>query len=518
MAGSQSEVFAFLSDPRNWPDDPQHVDVIDTHGARVFLAGSTVLKIKRAVTLPYLDFSTLDLRKRYCEHELEINRAGAGGLYRDVVAITREKNGALAIGGRGTPVEWVVRMNRFAQDDLLKSVAGRGGLTATMMDELADAIARYHAAAAIADTSAERIQDVARGLLSNLARAAGHDLQKPLSRLQARFAAELAATNALRTERANTGHVRRCHGDLHLANIVLWQGHPVLFDALEFDEALATIDTMYDLAFLLMDLERQHARDHANTVLNRYLWRTRDLSDVRALALLPLFMALRAAVRALVALDKIAAAGGDDANLRASAHETLNFALNLLHPPPGRLIVIAGLSGTGKTTLAKAIAPFAGPAPGALHLRSDMERKALADVEPTERLEPSSYTKDTARAVYSRILQRAEAGLRAGHAVVIDAVMANPCERDEAERVAHRAGAAFFGLWLDGDRETLKTRVAQRTGDASDATPEVVARQFGYDLGNIRWPRLDATGAPAQILKEARAMLGIDAENLEKKT
>lgn len=518
MADSQSEVFAFLSDPNNWPDEPRHVEIIDTHGARVFLAGSTVLKIKRAVTLPYLDFSTLALRKRYCEHELEINQAGAGGLYRDVVPITREHTGALTIGGHGTPVEWAVRMNRFAQDGLLKSVAARGALTAPMMDELADAVARYHAAAAIANASAERIQDVATGVLSGIARAAGQDFQKSLSRLEAGFAAALAATKALRTERANTGHVRRCHGDLHLANIVLWQGHPVLFDALEFDEALATIDTMYDLAFLLMDLERHHARNHGNAILNRYMWRTRDLSDVRALALLPLYMALRAAVRALVALDRIAATGDEDAKLRASAHATLDFALDLLHPPAPRLIVIAGLSGTGKTTLAKAIAPFVGPAPGALHLRSDMERKALADVEPTERLAPSSYTRDTARAVYDRILERAEAGLRAGHAVVIDAVMANPTERDEAERIANRAGAAFFGLWLDGDRETLKARVAQRMGDASDATPDVVTRQFGYDLGSIRWPRLDATGAPAQTLEAACAALGITASDPEKKS
>jgi len=229
-------------------------------------------------------------------------------------------------------------------------------------------------------------------------------------------------------------------------------------------------------------------------------------------------MALRAAVRALVALDRIAATGGEDAKLRASAHATLDFALDLLHPPAPRLIVIAGLSGTGKTTLAKAIAPFVGPAPGALHLRSDMERKALADVEPTERLAPSSYTRDTARAVYDRILERAEAGLRAGHAVVIDAVMANPTERDEAERIANRAGAAFFGLWLDGDRETLKARVAQRMGDASDATPDVVTRQFGYDLGSIRWPRLDATGAPAQTLEAACAALGITASDPEKKS
>ncbi len=509
MADSQSEVFAFLSDPRNWPGDPERVEVIDTHGARVFLAGDLVLKVKRAVRLPYLDFSTLDLRKRYCEHELQINRAGAGSLYRDVIAITRQADGSLAIDGRGTPVEWAVRMNRFGQDDLLKSIAARNALTLELCDHLADAIARYHAAAAIAGPGAERIDEVAGGVLSSLARAAVPELREPLSAVEAGLAAALTKTRALRAQRAASGHVRRCHGDLHLANIVMWQGQPVLFDALEFDEALATIDTMYDLAFLLMDMERQNARAHANAILNRYLWRTRGMSDVRALALLPLFMALRAAVRALVALDRMAAMHDRAASLRASARETLDFAADLLHPPAARLIVVSGLSGTGKTTLAKSIAPFVGPAPGALHLRSDMERKALANVEPTERLDPSFYTRNSAHAVYGRILQRAEAALRAGHAVIIDAVMARPEERDDAERLAQRVGVVFAGLWLEGDEEILKRRVAQRTRDASDATPEIVERQLGYQIGPMHWPRLDAAHTPQQTLHDARLALGL---------
>lgn len=515
MSAVQDEVFAFLERPQSWPSKPARVETIDTHGAKVFLAGDEVLKVKRAVRLPYLDFSTLEARKHFCEREIALNQAGAPGIYRGVVAITREADGSLAMGGLGTPVEWAVHMSRFSQEDLLLHVVERGAFTREMAEELADAVYRHHAAAAVApppaasraavDSFSRVTQSVLRALQTHAEVAA------PAGALAAAMNREL--NSPILGKRAQGGCVRRCHGDLHLGNIVLWQGKPVPFDALEFDEDLATIDTLYDLAFLLMDLDRHGARDMANAVLNRYLWRSRELIDIDGLALLPLFLGLRAAIRAMVTFDRMATDGARADALRSEAMTLVADALHYLQrrsqggSPSPQLIAVGGLSGTGKTTLARKLAPSIGPAPGALHLRSDMERKALAGVEPLHRLPPEAYTKASSDAVYARMFERARHALAAGHSVVLDAVFAHEHERAQAEEIARSEQTDFTGLWLQGAQSTLAARVSARESDASDATADVVAQQFKYDTGSIRWQRLDAGGDILVTTARAAALL-----------
>lgn len=518
MSALQDEVFAFLSCAAAWPDKPARVETIDTHGARVFLAGGDVLKIKRAVRLPYLDFSTLQARKYFCEREIALNSAGAPGLYRGVVPVTRESDGSLALNGQGTPVEWAVHMHRFRQDDLLLHVVQRGALTREMAEELADAVYRQHAAAQIVHfapgsrSAVENLGRVAENVLRSLS-VHGGDISAIAGSLSSDFASALASPILIK--RAQAGFIRRCHGDLHLGNIVLWQGKPVPFDALEFDEDLATIDTLYDLAFLLMDLDRHGARDMANAVLNRYLWRSRDLMDVDGLALLPLFLELRAAIRAMVTFDRIATDPTHADAMRVEAMAIIDEAFHYLHGrrykdnrPGPQLVAVGGLSGTGKTTLARKLAPSIGPAPGALHLRSDLERKALAGVEPLQRLPPSAYTQETSAAVYAHMLERARHALAAGHSVILDAVFATEDERAQAEDLSRSAEASFNGFWLEGTQSMLSARVKERTGDASDATADVVARQFTYETGDIRWHRLDAGGRVDELSRLALAALG----------
>lgn len=504
----QRAVVDFLRDPASWPARPATVDLVETHGAIVFLAGEEAVKIKRAVRLPYLDFSTLEARHHYCQREIEINRGPAPGIYRDVVAIVRRSDGGLAFGGEGTPVEWAVRMHRFDEHDVLLHKVRTGGISVSLAEELADVVAACHATAPVVTDARDRSTEIVASLTTALCAADDVRVRDVARNFTDAASAALSRSADIRQRRAAGGHIRRCHGDLHLNNIVLWKGHPVPFDAIEFDEAIATIDTLYDLAFVLMDLERNGARPTANIVLNRYLWRTGNDIDLQGLAALPLYLGLRAGIRAMVALDrKRLGLDGTDTTVRIVA--TLAHALADLTPPPARMIAIGGLSGTGKTTLAKALAPAVGATPGAIHLRSDMERKRLAGVEPTERLPAQAYTAATSAEAYDRVLRRAETALAAGHCVVVDAVFASPAEREAVEQLARRTGAAFGGLWLEGPADALKARVAARLDDASDATPQVVDRQLGYDLGAITWSRLDATGSADDVVATARGILGL---------
>lgn len=510
----QADVLAFLGRPESYAglmQPPQRVERVDTHGAAVFLAGEQAFKVKRAVKLAYLDFSMLAARRRLCEREVEINRPGAPEIYLGTIAITRERDGRLELGGEGEAVEWAVRMARFPERDVLIEVAGRDGIDAAMARALGDMVAAMHAAAPVAAAGAgAAIEEVIASIHDSLARAGDSALADLSRRLDAGFARQLARSADVRRRRASSGFVRRCHGDLHLGNIVLWQGRPVPFDAIEFDERIATIDTLYDLAFVLMDLERQGCRAAANIVLNRYLAQARTALDLEGLAALPLFLGVRAGVRAMVAIDRLRVKpAAERPVIVAKAAATLELAARLVEPEPARLIAVGGLSGTGKSTLAASLAPAIGAAPGAIHLRSDAERKRLAGVAETERLPPEAYTAAASAQVYRILCERAQCVLEAGHSAIVDAVFAREEEREAIARVARGLGVRFGGVWLEGLADELKARVAARRGDASDATPAVVEQQLGYTIGRLDWNRVDAGGTAQETRSRAAAVLGL---------
>ena len=507
----QAQVIAFLTQPSAWPDAPASVDIIQTHGAVVFMAGDSVLKIKRAVHLPYFDFTTLERRRKFAGRELEINAPNAPEIYLGLVAITREVDGTLAIGGAGEPIEWAVHMARFRQDHVLSHIVEQQGLSKDLATTLADAVVKAHRSAPPVIAPSDTMDAVAAQVLSALSSSAAPHIAEARAQFSAAIQAALATSAAIRSTRAREGYIRRCHGDLHLGNLVLWKGAPVLFDAIEFDEHIATIDTLYDLAFLLMDLERYGARQSAHIVLNRYLWKTGDQRDVEGLAALPVFMGLRAGIRAMVTLDRARLMPDERPGLVARALETLQLGAALATPKPARLIVVGGLSGTGKTTLAARIAPNVGSAPGAIHLRTDLERKWLAGVSEFEHLPESAYSQDASNAVFARVLARAKLALSAGHSVILDGVFARPVERQAVEDLADETGARFNGLWLEAAPQIMKARVTQRVHDASDATAAVVEKQLELNTGNPGWPRLDSSIALADLYRNAMSAAGVTA-------
>jgi predicted kinase len=308
--------------------------------------------------------------------------------------------------------------------------------------------------------------------------------------------------------RRRDGFVRVCHGDLHLRNIVLVEGRPTLFDAVEFNDRIACIDVLYDLSFLLMDLWRLGLGRHANEVLNAYV---ESPADIEGLSLVPLFLSCRSAVRAKTSATAATLQQTPEraAELFAMARAYLAGAESLLQPRPPRLIAIGGRSGTGKSTLARRLAPKIGAAPGAIVLRSDAVRKALSGRAATDRLDASHYQPGVSDEVYRVLGLRARAALAAGHAAVVDATFLDEGDRRAVAAVADAARVPFVGLWLEAPADTLAARIRERRGDASDATVEVLKDQLARDAGRIQWVVVDASGSSEEMLASAEAALAL---------
>jgi aminoglycoside phosphotransferase family enzyme/predicted kinase len=497
---NQGEVLRFLG---------QGAEHVETHAAHVFLKDDLALKLKKAVKLPYLDFSNRSRRRAALEQELKINRSFAPDLYLDVKPVIRSSDGSLKLGGRGKTLDWVLRMKRFPPNSLLSDVVSRGALDDQLVLTLAKVIADAHAGASIRDWDGVGIMAALETQLFKAFTAEtaflGSDKVERCSRL---YAERYRHAKALLAARAKAGAVRHCHGDLHCRNIVLIDGRPVLFDAIEFSERIATCDVLYDLAFLIMDLLRMGERRAASLLLNRYFELRRGDENLSGLSLMPLFLATRGGVRAIVAIDKSKEMKGESADAaRSEAQGYFDQALNFLTPARPRLVAIGGLSGTGKSTLGRSLSAMLSPEPGAIHIRSDIERKVLFSVAETERLPPESYTQEASAQVYEIMFSRAGQALAAGYSVVLDAVFSTPSERADAERIAVAQHVPFDGLWLEAAPGVLKARVESRHGDASDATTQVVERQLIYELGRISWTRLDASSCPETTLQRAMRVI-----------
>lgn len=500
----QTEILEFLG--ASGTHGGVDVERIDTHSAVVFLAGDRAWKVKRDVKFDYLDFSTLELRRRACEAELAINRRTAPTLYLRVVPVTREPGGHLALDGQGVPVEWMILMRRFDQEALLDRLAARGALELGVCATLAEEVACFHrdaprrdemgGAAAMAwviDGNVEGLAEQGAGVLdADMCAALARESRAALSRHAARL-----------DERCRSGAVRQCHGDLHLRNIVLLDGRPTLFDAVEFNDRISCGDVLYDLAFLLMDLWRRRLPRHANVVLNGYL---HEIGDWTGLALLPLFLSCRAAVRAKTSATagRLAADAGARRDYEDASRAYLTASLDLLRPAAASLVAVGGLSGTGKSTQALGLAPQVGPVPGAVVLRSDQVRKQMFGVPASARLGAEHYTAEASARVYARLLELAGRILGAGHGVVVDAVFAKPHERDAIEAVAAAAGVMFSGVWLETSDDVRVERVGARLADVSDADAAVARRQAAVETGQIGWTPVDATPSPDRVLARVR--------------
>ena len=497
------------------------IRVVETHISRVLLTGAYAYKIKKPVRLSFLDYSTLARRRACCEEEVRLNRRYAADLYLGVSAVC----GSLAaprIDGNGEPIEYAVRMRQFDRHDELGALLAARGVTAAELAALGEHVARFHASAA--PVVATRTYGTAGALrkiildnfasLRSLPEAA--QWQTTVRALEQWVESTHERLAGLIGTRRDSGFVRECHGDLHCGNVVRWEGALTPFDGIEFDPALRFIDVANDIAFLTMDLAMHDRNDLRRAVLQAW---TQTLGDFGGLPLLPYFETYRALVRAKVAALRATQEqpGSQERSLECgTASRYLGWAAERARRPPPCLVLTCGLSGSGKTSLARAVA-----APlDALHVRSDIERKRIAGLGPLDDSQSPPdggiYSRDFTERTYARLLDCAANALQGGENVIVDAAFLKRDERRDmlslAQRMAVRCAILHCVAPLVVLRERLESR-SRSGGDASEAGVAILARQPGYwqefdDEERARVVAVDTTApaAAAGALDALRAL------------
>jgi hypothetical protein len=476
---------AALRDPARYPHAADGVELVETHISAVLLAGEYAYKLKRPVDLGFLDFTTLAARRRFCEEELRLNRRTAPGLYLEVVPITGTVD-APVVGGSGEPVEYAVRMRRFDQESLLDRIARRGELTPAIVDALADSIAAFHdrIARSRPEDPFATAQSAAAPALANFdhleSLVPGSADIPELEALRAWTEAKARALAPVFAQRKADGCVRECHGDLHLGNIALVAGEPVAFDGIEFNDAFRWIDVVSEVAFLAMDLIDRGLEPLAWRFLDRWLGRGGDYGGV---AVLRFYLVYRAMVRAKVDCIRAHQPEVDDhsrGRMEREYHEYLALAHRLAHDRRPAIVLMHGLSGSGKTTVAQALLERV----GGLRVRSDVERKRLhglaADARTASAAGEGIYGAGASRRTYDRLADVAATIAAAGYPAIVDATFLHRAERERFRDLAARLGVPFVIVDCAAPLEVLRARVARRAasgGDASEATVEVLERQ-----------------------------------------
>ncbi len=474
-----------MSDQRTFPDTNGPVRVMETHISWVFLTGQWAYKVKKPVINPFLDYSTLELRKHYCEEELRINKRFAPLIYDSVVPICQSSSG-INLSGDGEVIEYCIKMHEFPQSALLLNMLRAGTLVESHVEQLAGILAKCHAGATRLTTkqpwaTAEQITADAQDNFRALVGPLPQQLLAKLAHVR-RQSDNLLGQLAMEFEnRRRDGMVRECHGDLHLGNLI-WYGDQVqLFDGIEFNESFRWIDVMNDLAFVLMDLEDHNRRDLANLLLNRYLEATGDFEGLRVLTNYKLY---RAMIRAKTAAMRANQHRDDPALVEKAFGEVndyLDYADHLLDARRPILIVTHGLSGSGKTFGTEPLLRI----PGVIRIRSDIERKRSHGIAALQSSESSVrggiYSERESQATYQRLVKLAHTTLDAGHSVILDAACLQKSQRDLFVRLADELKVECWLLPFASDIATMRERVQSRANlghDASEATVAVLECQL----------------------------------------
>lgn len=471
-----------LLSAKAYPHPVDEVQLVETHISWVFLTGRYVYKVKKPVDLGFLDFSCLEKRRHFCHEEVRLNRRFAQSLYLAAVPITGSAHDAV-VAGEGEPTEWAVKLAQFDESLRLDSMLEAGRLSGEDGDRLAREIATVQEQLEIAglDTPWGTPATIASTIGMNLDQLAEHrpDSVERVQMLHHWVAAAIEAAAEVFHRRRAGGRVRQCHGDLHLANLVMHEGHFVAFDSIEFSDVLRWIDVASDVAFLTMDLESRGRGDLAAIVTSSWI---EAAGDHEATAVLPLYRVYRAVVRSVIAAIRGSQQGADMAAAHAESDRYLALAEQLASPRAPVLYATCGVSGCGKTTLARQLVTSI----AAIQLRSDVERKRLFGMGPTERpgsaaARASLYSDDATRQTYEHLARLAADMLRSGDNVVVDAACTTRWQRELIAQAARDAKTPLTWVAPQVPEAELLARVEARSShgrDASDATTAILRNQL----------------------------------------
>ncbi len=465
------------------------IQLIQTHVSYVLLTGDLVYKLKKPVNFGFLDYSTLEKRQHFCAEEFRLNQRGASELYIEVLPITQSAQGQFQLNGLGEPVEYALKMHQFPQEQLFSALFAQGELTPALMENLGQVVAQFHAKAEINDyiRGFGQVEQIRKAIDENYQQTEKYigGPQTP-AQFQAtkeysdRFFIEQATVF---TDRIQQNRIRECHGDLHLRNICLWQGLKssdpetptiLLFDCIEFNEDFRFVDVMFDVAYAIMDLEAQQRQDLSNAYLNTYVETT---GDWEGLQVLPLYLSRQAYVRAKVnsfLLDDPAIPDSVKQDASHTAAQYYQLAWQYTKPRQGQLFLMAGLSGSGKSTTARQLARRT----GAIHIRSDAVRKHLGGVNLYDRGGDDLYTPEMTQKTYDRLQQLGLMLLKQGYSVILDAKYDRQLLRQGVIELAQAAQMPLQILHCSAPPDVLQTRLHQRTGDIADATADLLPQQY----------------------------------------
>ncbi|MDY6783834.1 MAG: AAA family ATPase [Cyanobacteriota bacterium] len=455
------------------------IEVVQTHASYVVLTGDFAYKIKKSVDFVFFDYSTLEKRRHFCQEELRMNRPLAPEIYLEVLPIARSQQQYI-LNGEGEPVEYTLKMRQFPQEMLWSHLFDQNKLTFELMEALGRTVAEFHQQAQTNDyirsfgepaKIREAFDENYRQSRKYIGRGQTQRQFDETKQFSDRF---LQQERDLLQQRQERGWIREGHGDLHLKNICLWDGKVRLFDRIEFNEEFRFVDVMYDIGFAVMDLEARGRVDLAHAFLNTYIEQT---GDWEGLQVLPLYLSRQAYVRAKVTsflLDDAAVSQEEKEKAKETAANYYRLAWEYTQRQNGRIIVMSGLSGSGKTTVARQVAREV----GAIHIRSDAVRKHLAGVELNERGSDELYSPQMSEKTYNRLLELGKLLVRRGWTTILDGKYDRVALRQPIIAWCEAQGVPLEILHCHAPTEVLRDRLSARVGDISDATPELLERQL----------------------------------------